>query len=55
MQIIAAAGRRVVDPATRRRVGAEPITVNPHHPHWARLIADGDVVPAPDATKEKGK
>ncbi|WP_174296535.1 DUF2635 domain-containing protein [Sphingomonas bacterium] len=50
MDIVAVPGRLVRDPATRRVVGEEPVTINPAEPYWARLIADRDVAEAPEPT-----
>jgi hypothetical protein len=49
MDIVEVPGRLVRDPATRRVIGAEPVTIDPTQPHWVRLLADGDVVEAPSA------
>jgi hypothetical protein len=48
MRIVSVPGRLVRDPATRRPVDETGIDVDPTDLHWARLIADGDVAPAPD-------
>lgn len=48
MRITAVPGRLVRDPATRRVVDAEGITIDPADPHWSRLLADGDVAEAPE-------
>lgn len=50
MRIVAVPGRLVRDPVTRRVVDDDGITVNPHDPHWTRLLADKDVALAPDET-----
>jgi len=47
MRIVSAPDRLVRDPATRRVVDTDPITINPTDVYWARLLADGDVVEAP--------
>ncbi|MFC0683093.1 MULTISPECIES: hypothetical protein [Novosphingobium] len=43
MRVVSVPGRRIVDPVTRRVVDERGIVVNPHDPHWTRLIDDGDV------------
>lgn len=48
MRIVSVPGRLVRDPVTRRVVDAAGITIDPTDVHWVRLIADGDVVEAPD-------
>ncbi len=48
MQIMSVEGRLVRDHATRRVVDSDGLDVDPTHPYWARLLADGDVAPAPD-------
>ena len=54
MRIVSVPGRLVRDPATRRVVDTDPITINPTDVYWARLLADGDVVEAPsDGAKSK--
>lgn len=45
MQIFAVPGRLVRDPATRRVVDDAGPTIDPNDLYWARLLADGDVVP----------
>ena len=56
MRIVSVPDRLVRDPVTRRVVDAAGIDVDPTDPHWARLLADGDVAdgdaPAP-ATKAR--
>jgi hypothetical protein len=48
MQIIAAPGALVRDPVTNRVVSENvPLTVDPLDVHWARLLLDRDVLPAP--------
>lgn len=53
MRIVSVPDRLVRDPVTRRVVDAEGIDVDPTDPHWARLIADGDV--AEPVTEAKGR
>ncbi|WP_168727462.1 MULTISPECIES: DUF2635 domain-containing protein [Sphingomonas] len=55
MQIVAVPGRLVRDPETRRVVGDDPISINPADPHWVRMLADGDVAPAPAVSAKSGK
>lgn len=43
MLVFAVPGRLVRDPATRRVVDDAGILIDPHDPHWTRLLADGDV------------
>ncbi len=56
MIITSVPGRLVRDPATRRPVDDQGLDIDPTDVHWARLLADRDVVEAPKAspaTKEK--
>lgn len=53
IEIEAVTGRLVRDPATRRVITDQPVRVDADHPHWARLLRDGDV--APVQRKESGK
>lgn len=49
MQILSAPGALVRDPVTKRVVSTtEPLEVDPADVHWARLLADGDLIAAPD-------
>ena len=55
MQLYPVPWRLVRDPATRRVVDAEGVTVNPHDPHWVRLLNDGDVTDVPPAAEPSPK
>lgn len=44
-----APGLRVRDPRTRQLIPAEGIAVGPHDLDLQRMIAQGDLVPAPSA------
>ncbi len=48
MFIMPVPGRLVRDPETRRAVGEEGLTIDPTNLYWARVVADGDVVEAPE-------
>ncbi|WP_157218673.1 DUF2635 domain-containing protein [Flavisphingomonas formosensis] len=52
MRIIAAPDRRVRDPETKALVPDDGQEVSEHDVYWARLLADGDVVPAPETPAE---
>ena len=54
MRVVSVPGRRIVDPVTRRVVDERGIVVNPHDPHWTRLIDDGDVAIGADETVSAG-
>jgi hypothetical protein len=43
MIIVSVPGRLVRDPATRRVVDNNGLTIDPNDVYWARLLADGDV------------
>lgn len=48
MKIVSAPGALVRDPVTQRVVSEhDPLTIDPLDVHWARLLIDGDVLPAP--------
>jgi hypothetical protein len=53
MRVIAAPGLCVRDPRTRQPIGPDGVEVGPHDLDFARMLADGDVVPltAPAAAK----
>ena len=53
MFIMPAPDRLVRDPETRRPVGEEGLTIDPTNLYWARVIADGDVVEAPEPVAER--
>lgn len=53
MQIVSVEGRLVRDPVTRRVVDTAGIDVDPSDPYWARMLADGDVAPAPETPPAK--
>jgi hypothetical protein len=55
MQIVSVPDRLVWDPATRRKVTDDPITIDPTDTYWARLLADGDVAEAPAPPSPKSK
>lgn len=55
MQIVSVPGRLVRDPATRRVVDDTGVDIDPIHPHWSRLLADGDVVEAPQSKAKAPK
>ena len=50
MIVVSVPDRLVRDPATRRLVDALGVEIDPTNPYWARLLADGDVAPAPEPT-----
>ena len=51
MRIVSVPGRLVRDPVTRRPVDTDGLSIDPTDLYWARLLADGDVVKAPDLAR----
>lgn len=52
MRIVPAPDRLVRDPETRLPLSGDGLTVDPTNLYWARLLADGDVVEAPEPAPE---
>jgi hypothetical protein len=55
MRVIPAPGLQVRDPATLQLVPAEGLDIDATDLTWARLLKDGDVVPAPAKPASGGK